>query len=411
MGGVTAGTGTGATLGPKGDLPPEKTISVNTLGTTITPTMGGVTPGTGTNATLGQRTLSEGATQSGAGLEVLKDTYTPKFTQRDNFTTTKRDPYTMGSELDALQQTATDRYQTSPGAITASRTYVGGSPSERIRAAAQARAAAAAAAAAAAQTNPAAAPVASTNATGTPSFVDAYNELDFIRTSGNPANNPNYIPPNSGNNSGAYTGTYNGQANQNAGTAMDTGNVGGEMNYGFVNPTSVAPAAAVRQNYNGANPAALIGTDEFWNALAASYGGGNRTEFSENQNTVERARGGPINMRDGAFVVDARTVSELGNGSSNAGMELLARLGGQPLRGPGDGVSDSIPARIGGRQEARVARDEVIMPPEAVRRIGKGSEARGTKKLYALMNKAHKARKKAKRGQDTKVAKGLGALA
>lgn len=119
------------------------------------------------------------------------------------------------------------------------------------------------------------------------------------------------------------------------------------------------------------------------------------------------ARGGPVDMKDGAFVVDARTVSELGNGSSNAGMEMLARMGGRPLHGPGDGVSDSIPARIGGRQEARVARDEVIFPPEAVRRIGKGSEARGTKKLYALMDKAHKARKNAKRGEDTGLRKGL----
>lgn len=119
------------------------------------------------------------------------------------------------------------------------------------------------------------------------------------------------------------------------------------------------------------------------------------------------ARGGPVEMKDGAFVVDARTVSELGNGSSNAGMEMLARMGGKPLHGPGDGVSDSIPARIGGRQEARVARDEVVFSPEAVKRIGKGSEARGTAKLYALMDKAHKARKKAKRGEDTKVRKGL----
>ena len=119
------------------------------------------------------------------------------------------------------------------------------------------------------------------------------------------------------------------------------------------------------------------------------------------------ARGGPVDMKDGAFVVDARTVSELGNGSSNAGMEMLARMGGRPLHGPGDGVSDSIPARIGGRQEARVARDEVVFPPEAVRRIGKGSEARGTKKLYALMDKAHKARKNAKRGEDTGLRKGL----
>lgn len=123
------------------------------------------------------------------------------------------------------------------------------------------------------------------------------------------------------------------------------------------------------------------------------------------------ADGGEVDMGDGSFVVDARTVSELGNGSSNAGMDILSQMGGRPLDGPGDGVSDSIPARIGGKQEARVARDEVLMSPEAVRRIGGGDEKRGTQKLYALMDKAHKARKQAKRGQDTKLAKGLGALA
>lgn len=115
------------------------------------------------------------------------------------------------------------------------------------------------------------------------------------------------------------------------------------------------------------------------------------------------AKGG-IHMDDGAFVVDARTVSELGNGSSSAGQELLARLGGHPVKGPGDGVSDSIPANIGGTQKARVARDEVIFPAAAVKRVG------GAKKLYALMDKAHKARKKADRGEDTKLRKGLGAL-
>jgi hypothetical protein len=123
------------------------------------------------------------------------------------------------------------------------------------------------------------------------------------------------------------------------------------------------------------------------------------------------AKGGEVDMKDGSFVVDARTVSELGNGSSNAGIERLAGMGGRPVRGDGDGVSDSVPARIGGRQEARVARDEVIFSPEAVTRLGGGSHSKGTKKLYAMMDKAHAARKRAKRGQDTKVAKGLGALA
>ena len=124
-----------------------------------------------------------------------------------------------------------------------------------------------------------------------------------------------------------------------------------------------------------------------------------------------KARGGEVGMDDGSFVVDARTVSEMGNGSSNAGIERLAAMGGRPVRGGGDGVSDSVPARIGGKQKARVARDEVIFSPEAVARVGGGDHSKGTKKLYALMNKAHKARRKAGRGQDTKVAKGLGGLA
>jgi hypothetical protein len=137
------------------------------------------------------------------------------------------------------------------------------------------------------------------------------------------------------------------------------------------------------------------------------YGGGGGRGMFDEFRVDQYARGGAVNMRDGSFVVDARTVSEIGNGSSNAGIEALARMGGRPVRGPGDGVSDSVKASIGGRQEARVARDEVIFSPEAVRRLGGGSDAKGTKKLYALMNKAHNARKKAKRGQDTGVRRGL----
>lgn len=119
------------------------------------------------------------------------------------------------------------------------------------------------------------------------------------------------------------------------------------------------------------------------------------------------AKGGEVELADGAFVLDARTVSEIGNGSSNAGKEILRRIGGRPIEGPGDGVSDSVPARIGRDQPARVARDEVIIPADTVRRMGKGNPKRGADKLYALMDKAHKARKKAKRGQDTKLRRGL----
>jgi hypothetical protein len=122
---------------------------------------------------------------------------------------------------------------------------------------------------------------------------------------------------------------------------------------------------------------------------------------------VALAEGGEF-LDDGSFVIDARTVAEIGNGSSNAGKEILAQIGGRPVEGPGDGVSDSVPAMIEGGQEARVARDEVIFDADTVREIGDGSVKRGAQKLYALMDQAHKARKQADRGEDTGV--GLGAL-
>jgi hypothetical protein len=123
---------------------------------------------------------------------------------------------------------------------------------------------------------------------------------------------------------------------------------------------------------------------------------------------VALAKGGEF-LDDGSFVIDARTVAEIGNGSSNAGKEILAQIGGRSVEGPGDGVSDSVPAMIEGGQEARVARDEVIFDADTVREIGDGSIKRGAQKLYALMDQAHKARKQAGRGEDTGT--GLAALA
>jgi hypothetical protein len=128
---------------------------------------------------------------------------------------------------------------------------------------------------------------------------------------------------------------------------------------------------------------------------------------SPNEKRKKFAAGGTVPLDNGAFIIDARTVSELGNGSSSAGQELLARYGGMPIRGKGDGVSDSIPAKIDGRQPARVARDEVKFDPEAVRRFGGGDHALGVKRLHALMDKAHKARKGADRGEDTKLRKAM----
>ena len=74
---------------------------------------------------------------------------------------------------------------------------------------------------------------------------------------------------------------------------------------------------------------------------------------------------------------------------------------GRFLQGAGDGTSDSIPATIGGTQPARLADGEFVIDARTVSEIGNGSSKAGAKKLYAMMERVHKARKAAKRGQDS----------
>jgi hypothetical protein len=453
MGGVTAGTGTDATTtAPGGGL---RSTTVGPIGN-ITPTMGGVTAGTGKGATLSDRILSPGATQSGAGLEALKDTYTPSSSNAANFTTAAAPPSAMGAELFSALGDLSSRYGGSPGAITASSGYAGGSPSERIREMARANAAARAAAAAATTPPPAGGAV--NPVLGQPGFIDGTGEVDYGTNVPTPFAGGTFNPFAGGTFNPFAGGTFNpyaggavnpvlgpagGAVNPALGPAAGGGNIPllgdgtGEIDYGMAPPTGT-----------GMINTAAIGTQGFFDQLLAqsgykvpppttvqggagyddyiNYGGGYGGEASEaggggyggggggygrQEDVNYNAKGGVVNMDNGAFVVDARTVSEMGNGSSNAGIERLAAMGGRPVRGNGDGVSDSVRARIGGRQEARVARDEVIFSPQVIARLGNGSHSKGTQKLYALMKKAHTARKHAKRGQDTKMAKGLGAIA
>jgi len=68
--------------------------------------------------------------------------------------------------------------------------------------------------------------------------------------------------------------------------------------------------------------------------------------------------------------------------------------GGRLLKGPGDGVSDSIPASIGNRQPARLADGEFVIPARIVSELGNGSTEAGARKLYAMMDRVQKARRK-----------------
>jgi len=76
------------------------------------------------------------------------------------------------------------------------------------------------------------------------------------------------------------------------------------------------------------------------------------------------------------------------------GIAALAKGGLPPryLRGGGDGMSDSIRANIGGKQEARLADGEFVIPADVVSHLGNGSSNAGAKRLYSMMDRVRRSR-------------------
>lgn len=105
-------------------------------------------------------------------------------------------------------------------------------------------------------------------------------------------------------------------------------------------------------------------------------GGAGNDTVSGGNDTVAGASGGIMSLRDG----------HLGSYSD----------GGQLLRGPGDGVSDDIPATIADKQPARLADGEFVIPARIVSELGNGSTEAGARKLYAMMDRIKKARRNTK---------------
>jgi hypothetical protein len=84
--------------------------------------------------------------------------------------------------------------------------------------------------------------------------------------------------------------------------------------------------------------------------------------------------------------------SYAGGGLADLGGYADYAGGGRMLKGPGDGMSDSIPAVIAGKQPARLANDEFVVPADVVSHLGNGSSDAGAKQLYKMMDKVRSAR-------------------
>jgi len=144
--------------------------------------------------------------------------------------------------------------------------------------------------------------------------------------------------------------------------------------------------------------------------LMAAYQAGGPVERMSMANTAMNPQGGlyPQGMIDKtqyAMPIQRPVSSEMvmdTPGYERSNPMLMARGGiadlggysdgGRMLKGPGDGMSDSIPATIGGRQPARLADGEFVVPADVVSHLGNGSTDAGAKKLYAMMDRARQAR-------------------
>ncbi len=120
------------------------------------------------------------------------------------------------------------------------------------------------------------------------------------------------------------------------------------------------------------------------------YGLGRLNSLAQQQSLTNAeqgrfARGGVPKLEDGGFVVPADVTFYMGDHNTEAGQERLAQMyGGQPIKGPGSGLSDSIKTSIEGKEPARIANGEVYIPRKAVMAHG------GPEKFYKMMDKVRK---------------------
>lgn len=170
---------------------------------------------------------------------------------------------------------------------------------------------------------------------------------------------------------------------------------GGTNNAGLIMALMAMMAMMSDRGKGGSSGATIPSLQANRSQLPYSPVGGpgapNVNYFTPTTYTAKAAEGGLMGLAAGG-------ISDLGGYSD----------GGRLLRGPGDGVSDSIPATIGGKQPARLAEGEFVVPARVVSELGNGSTNAGANKLYAMMDRVQKARQKTKNvAADTKAHKYL----
>jgi hypothetical protein len=161
----------------------------------------------------------------------------------------------------------------------------------------------------------------------------------------------------------------------------------------FTRPTNVAPIEFQ-------NPEAIVGTKAYSDRIAAEAEAARQAE-AKAQAEAQAAAYRPFEYYAAGGLSHSYAAGGHLGGYSD---------GGRMLKGPGDGMSDNIPATIGGKQPARLADGEFVVPADVVSHLGNGSTDAGAKQLYAMMNRVRKARTgNQKQGKQIKPAKYMAA--
>ena len=177
---------------------------------------------------------------------------------------------------------------------------------------------------------------------------------------------------------------------------------------------SISPNSAIRNtlgrfSYHKDPEGNLIATDsyDFYNDLPKRT---RPTSDYENMSILEKIgtlAGDTFTQKGGIATLPSRignafigrdgrpVVANLGPANfASGGISSLGSYsdGGHLLKGPGDGMSDDIPAKIGNRQPARLADGEFVIPADVVSHLGNGSTDAGAKHLYKMMDRIRRAR-------------------
>jgi len=166
----------------------------------------------------------------------------------------------------------------------------------------------------------------------------------------------------------------------------------GNRNFGGIDSLNQGPQYPM-QGYAGGGIMAQEGITNTRQAAVQAYAAKAQSSPQAMKELMAKAQSGDY---DAMLALNSLQGTPNQNYAGGGGIYNLGGYsdGGRLLKGPGDGVSDSIPAQIGQRQPARLADGEFVVPARTVSELGNGSTDAGAKQLYAMMDRVQKNRAK-----------------